>query len=94
MAQDHNYIFGRLDSTNIFEYLIKWQKGMGLDPVENSSHKEYLQEAGREMVAALKEKISAVAKCLQHHAKGKVCLELKHHAIYCKKKGNTFMVSF
>ena len=93
MKQDSDFNCCRLDSSNIFEFLIKWQKGKGLDPVENPSHKEYLQDASREMVAALKEKISAAAECLEHRVKDKVCQEAMHHSVYCKKKASTFMVS-
>lgn len=86
-------IYGRLDSTNIFEFLIKWQKGKGLDPVENPSHSEYLQDFSRDMVTALQEKISAAAECLEHTVKDKVCQEAMHHSMHCKKKASAFMVS-
>jgi hypothetical protein len=83
----------RLDSTNISEFLIKWQKGKGLDPVENLSHKEYLHDVCQEMVIALQEKISAAAECLEQRVRDKVCQEVMHHGTYCKKKATTFMVS-
>lgn len=45
------------------------------------------------MVAALQEKISAAAEYLEDKVKDKVCQEVMHHSIYCKKKANTFKVS-
>ena len=66
----------RLDSTNIFEFLIKWQRGKGLDLGENSLHQDYLQELCKEMVATLTEKISSVANRLDNKTGGRLYQEV------------------
>ncbi len=81
-----------LDSTNIFEYSIKWQKGRGLDAKENSAHEEYLRELTEKMVTMLKERISTVAESLDCKAQDTLCQEVMCHSAYCRKKTKTFMV--
>lgn len=82
----------RLDSTNIFEFLIKWQRGKGLDPLEKTTHAEYLQELSLEMIDALKARISATAEAIESQSRDEICQEVMCHSVYCKKKATTFMV--
>lgn len=81
-----------LDSTNIFEFFLKWQKGTGLDPANNPTHMEYLEELSSEIVAAFKEKINATAETVEDRARDTVCQEVMQHSTYCKKRATTFMV--
>ena len=86
-----------LDSTNIFEFALKWQKGMGLDPDENSSHAEYLLELSSEIARTLTEKITAAAQELEElgeESGGVVFQEVTQQSVYCCKKAATFMVGF
>lgn len=86
------FFFVRLDSTNIFEYIMKWHKGSGLDPIENSTHTEYLQDFSQELLTALKSKIDTVAETLQSEARNTTFQEVMHHSDYCLKKAKIFMV--
>ena len=81
-----------LDSTNIFESLIKWQKGRGLDPEENSTHEEYLREFSEKMVETLRERINIAAESLDCKAQDSLCQEVMFHTAYCRKKAKCFMV--
>ena len=81
-----------LDSTNIFEFHLKWQRGSGLDPVENSAHEDYLQQLCSEIATTLKTRISAAAETLEEGCGNSTCQEVMQHSAYCKKKAKTFMV--
>lgn len=81
-----------MDAANIFEFPLKWQKGKGLDPKENSLHVQYLDRLCDTMVEAVKEKIDAVSKAIESEGSHKTYLEAVHHSLYCKKKAGAFMV--
>lgn len=81
-----------LDSTNIFEFLLKWQKGVGLDPADNAAHSDYLQELCSAISTTLKDKISAVAEAMEDSSRDVTCQEVMQHSAYCQKKAASTMV--
>ena len=83
-----------LDSTNIFEYPIKWQKGRGLCPEENSTHEDYLRQLGEDMATTLKARISSTAEALDCKTRDVLCQEVIFHSAYCRKKAKSFMVYY
>ncbi len=80
---------GRLDSTNIFEFSLKWSKGNGVD---TETHTDYLTELTEQLLTALQ---SMVTNSFTRHLQNSdgVTHEILCHASYCKRKSLGFMVS-
>ena len=55
-------------------------------------HEDYLQELCQKMVAVLTAKINATAEIIECEVENKIYQEVVHHALYCKKKAEMFMV--
>lgn len=83
-----------MDAGNIFEFLLKWQKGKGLDPSDNTAHAEYLEDLGLRMTTVLKDRITGVARMMDSGAGNSVFQETSYQNIYCKKKALATMVKY
>ena len=82
-----------LDSSNILEFPLKWQKGKGLDPMLNSCHADYLNDMCSTLCAAVEAKISSAAQVLSGKLASAVYDEVLWHATYCKRRVQHFVVS-
>ena len=82
----------RLDSTNIAEYSLKWQKAKGLDPTDNPSHSEYLTELATNFESSLMQMIADTADLLEVESGSPVYQEVLCHGKYCKDQAKSFMV--
>ena len=71
---------------------MRWQKGKGLNPADNSDHELYLKKMHETMVEAITEKLTAVCEAVEEEERNKTYLEVLHHSMYCRKKIQTFMV--
>ena len=82
----------RLDSTNIAEYSLKWQKNKGLDPTENPTHSEYLTNLAASFESSLEQMITDTADILEVESGSPVYQEVLCHGLYCKDRSKTFKV--
>jgi len=83
----------RLDTTNIFEFMVRWQKGKGLHPSENTAHEIYLKELCASMVDAVTKKLGAVCEAIEEEEKNQTFVEVLHHTLWGQKKIQIIMVS-
>lgn len=82
-----------LDSTNIAEFCLKWQKNRGLDPDENPSHTEYLSVLTESVQSSIEQMIANAADLLEVQSGSPVYQEVLCHGQYCKERANGFWVS-
>ena len=82
----------RLDSTNIIEFSVKWQKNRGLDPAENPTHSEYLSDLGNSIQSSLMQMVADTADLLEVQSGSPAYQEALCHGQYCKEKGQMFWV--
>ena len=87
-----NSLYFRLDSTNILEFYVKWQKNKGLDPDGNPTHLEYLSDLAESVQTTLTGKIADTADLLEVQSGSLVYQEVLCHGQYCKERAKTFWV--
>jgi hypothetical protein len=82
----------RLDSTNIIEFSLKWQKNKGLDPDENPTHSEYLSSIAESVRSSLMQMIADTADLLEVQSGSPVYQEALCHGQYCIDSAQSFWV--
>ena len=82
----------RLESENIFEFSLKWQKGKGLDPTHNSSHSAYLEDLCQKFTSGLKRRIEDRAAFMSALDGHRTYQEVLHHGAYCRSRASTCLV--
>ncbi len=81
----------RLESTNIFEFSLKWQRGQGVD-VE--AHADYLSQLSEQLLTTLGSMVShGNTTLLASRGCDDETHEILCHANYCQKQNIGFMVS-
>ncbi|XP_064391895.1 NACHT domain- and WD repeat-containing protein 1-like isoform X1 [Halichondria panicea] len=76
-----------LDSTNIFEFSLKWAKGKGVD---TETHTDYLTQLSEQLLTALQSMVTSGFTGHLQNSDG-VTHEILCHASYCKRKSLGFM---
>ena len=82
----------RLDTTNIIEFSLKWQKNKGLDPAENPTHSEYLSDLAESVQSSLIQMIAATADIMEVQSGSPVYQETLCHGQYCKDRAKSLWV--
>lgn len=77
------YLTCRLDASNIFEFLVKWQKNRGLDPNSCPEHSQYITDLCRQFSETLMGKLSQVAGEVEQEMLHPVQQEVLLHAQHC-----------
>lgn len=80
----------RLESTNIFEFSLKWQRGEG---VNVEAHSEYLSQLSEQLFTSLESMISHENALLLTGGCENETHEILCQANYCRKQSIGFMVS-
>ena len=90
----HTHKLGyRLENTNIFEFPIKWARGCGLDPQNDSTHSEYLHSLLTTSTDFLQQKITTAAEWHHEHSGSELYKEALFHGHLCQEKAKQFRVS-
>lgn len=84
-----------LDPTNIFDFPIKWIKGLGLDTVGDDSHKAYIAEFCGKVLDTMKDKImqEMEATSLSLKVMDGLYQEVLWHTHYATSKFKNYFVS-
>lgn len=82
----------RLESENIFEFSLKWQKGKGFDPSHNPSHSAYLEDLCQKFTSGLKRRIEDRAAFMSAMDGHRTYQEVLHHGAYCRSHASTCLV--
>lgn len=81
-----------LDSSNIFEFPIKWERGKGLDPDSCPPHEDYLIQMCERVCHTLQEHISHAADIVHMQTCNATYQEVLVHSTHCQKIAQTYMV--
>lgn len=75
-----------MDSSNVLEFPVQWQKGKGLDPESNPAHLQYTTNFTQSFFDTVKEKmiIAATNFATISAVQGKVYQEAFLHLNHCK----------
>ena len=82
----------RLESENIFEFQLKWQKNRGLDPEHNPSHSAYLESLCKRLTSGLERRIGDMAAFMSVLDVNRTYQEVLHHGAYCRSQGTSCLV--
>ena len=81
-----------LDASNIFEFLIKWQRGRGVDPSAYQPHEDYLMQMCEKVSNTFEQHISDAADILGMQSSNATYQEVLVHAVHCRKIAKSCMV--
>lgn len=84
-----------LDPRNIFDFPVKWIKGLGLDTVGDDSHKAYISEFCDKVLATVKDKIMQAIEttALLLKVMDGLYQEVLWHTHYANSKFKSYFVS-
>ena len=89
-------LFYSLDPRNIFDFPIKWVKGLGLDTAGDDSHKAYIVEFCNKVLGFLKDKILQAMETttLSLKVMDGLYQEVLWHTYYATSKLKNYFVSY
>lgn len=82
-----------MDYSNIFEFLLKWQKNQGLDTEQVSEHEHYIAVLCQKVKSVLVQRLSQVAKEIGVEMSCSVYQDVLTNAKYCKELLTHYKVS-
>ena len=82
----------RLDSSNVFEFPVKWERGKGLDPTNCQPHEGYLSRMCERVRQSLEQQISLAADTVNRQTCHTTYQETLTHGVHCQTLLKSHMV--
>ena len=82
----------RLDSSNVFEFPVKWERGRGLDPTNCQPHEDYLSRMCERVRQSLEQQISLAADTVNRQTCHTTYQETLTHGVHCQTLLKSHMV--